>query len=72
MAYDLRDEKGQLTLTISNSIANEIIQKTQGHFRPWYLKPEVTVFEVQKDMTYRLNDMVIYIWAGSLLIPKSE
>jgi hypothetical protein len=72
MAYDLRDSKGQLVMTVSNTIAQHIIQQAPGIFGPWKCKPEVTVFEIRQDMTTTMPGAKFYLWAGSLLIPRSQ
>jgi hypothetical protein len=70
MQYDVRDATGTLIITLSNQIAQELIQQSPGQFRPWRRNPEVTVFEFTQDMIYKIPGIAFHIWSGTLLIPR--
>lgn len=73
MTYSVRTESGLLTSTISNILAEDIINNVKGTFRPWTPTSSTgtkTVFEIAEGRVLTVSgDTKLYLWAKTLLIP---
>lgn len=73
MTYSVRTEGGLLTSTISNTLAEDIINNVKGTFRPWTPTSggdTKTVFEIAEGRVLTVDrDAKLYLWAKTLLIP---
>lgn len=77
MKYILRDEHGVMKSKVSASLANRIMNETQGEFRSYKYKKNddtmtLTAFVFKDHFSLSISrDLTMYFWQGDKLVPET-
>lgn len=74
MSYILRDSAGVMFAEVSNAVAEKIINHCPGFFRKRKVQDlkEQTCYEITESTVYGLPEFKIFLWQGTVLIPKVD
>ena len=72
--YVIRDNRGYLICQVSNQLAKQIMDNVPGFFRKYgFGSDEQIVYEITKSWNFNTTpELVVYLWPGSLVIPKTD
>jgi hypothetical protein len=71
-SYSLRDRSGWLKSRISASLAQQCMDAGFGFFRDYRGEKDSVnkvAYEISNDGKFTQGDIVVYLWAGDILIP---
>lgn len=69
--YYIRNEQGQLKLSVDVVVAGQILSSCPGFWREYNVKNKrpTSCYEFTDDMVFGVDSFRAHIWAGDMLIP---